>query len=983
MKNRAWLRSFLRLDAVQQVERISDAAIRLQEETVLSALGILEHEPGVLLADEVGMGKTYQALGLLAAHFHITGHSKKVPRVLVVTPNPQLNHQWFRAAKDFEEKGFYRGFPANCFREAPHIRDLPDAAKEHPVVFAPVNIFTSARGYSERGFILDLWFAHRELHGSTRNAIRQRLASANVTISDGQTFLGRDLAELGLVSAAAFKKSRAGHAGLDDLYESEGIEAFTNAWAVKKALDRVRFYLVRKLLPCFDLLVVDEAHKLKNPWTVQAQAVSQVLGTRFRRAVFLTATPFQLHVLELRRVFEMFGSAREVRSGFREDVDALFAAIKDYQDTYGLFESAWRFAESNHASGFARWYDRVGLTEVSPDPTQVVPGIQQDDDPNVVALARYAWQLRRLKVHGVEPGFRRWTIRSLKPRKRDRRKSQPSPIMPDEAALAPLLLYQRLMLARAKGGVRSHIEAAETNVASSYAAARKGALVSADGQSPETRAYQSLVSTLLAAEDANHPKVSHVLDQAMASARNWEKSLVFCERNETIDELYRTLDGRWMQHLLAKWKHLYPTLDHDGIFGAGSGEERKVGVFQRWATKFTKGQDQLSIALHESYPHTLFVPPDDDGLPKELWSDVASLVHNANEVLRGQKASGSSAGRLNYRFAKRSIDVAIARWFERRQPAVLDEYGGIPQRLLNPAYPRCGIDLKSDDEEQEITGDADASVEWTISEEVFWNVLHPQRPSIWFPFRVQLSKWEPTERGQIVQAIRTFLTRRQVPFILDLLEAAGSEATSSDLRDALENHWRQPDWLWRRRVAEFLDYLPRLGIEERTEVLSVALKRGDFVAHANDPRRRQAIQDAFNTPFFPMILVGNRTMQEGLNLQRQCRRIIHHDLRWNPADVEQRVGRVDRHGSLAERMLTESGEVTGHIMIETPLLERTIDPPRYRRVKEREKWLDFLLGVPPEVGRECLDVQEIEEIEPLPEKFTEALRIHLGPATAD
>ena len=64
-----WLRGFLHLDALQQQERISDTAIRLQEDTVLAALSILDREPGVLLADEVGMGKTYQALGLLACAF--------------------------------------------------------------------------------------------------------------------------------------------------------------------------------------------------------------------------------------------------------------------------------------------------------------------------------------------------------------------------------------------------------------------------------------------------------------------------------------------------------------------------------------------------------------------------------------------------------------------------------------------------------------------------------------------------------------------------------------------------------------------------------------------------------------------------------------------------------------------------------------------------------------------------------------------------
>ena len=46
-----------------------------------------------------------------------------------------------------------------------------------------------------------------------------------------------------------------------------------------------------------------------------------------------------------------------------------------------------------------------------------------------------------------------------------------------------------------------------------------------------------------------------------------------------------------------------------------------------------------------------------------------------------------------------------------------------------------------------------------------------------------------------------------------------------------------------------------------------------------------------------MVLIANEVMQEGLDLHRSCRRVVHHDLPWNPAQLEQRVGRVDRLGS--------------------------------------------------------------------------------------
>jgi hypothetical protein len=45
------------------------------------------------------------------------------------------------------------------------------------------------------------------------------------------------------------------------------------------------------------------------------------------------------------------------------------------------------------------------------------------------------------------------------------------------------------------------------------------------------------------------------------------------------------------------------------------------------------------------------------------------------------------------------------------------------------------------------------------------------------------------------------------------------------------------------------------------------------------------------------VLRGNG---EGVDLQRFCRHVIHHDLDWNPSSIEQRTGRIDRLGCKAE-----------------------------------------------------------------------------------
>ncbi|MBI5525670.1 MAG: DEAD/DEAH box helicase [Deltaproteobacteria bacterium] len=51
------------------------------------------------------------------------------------------------------------------------------------------------------------------------------------------------------------------------------------------------------------------------------------------------------------------------------------------------------------------------------------------------------------------------------------------------------------------------------------------------------------------------------------------------------------------------------------------------------------------------------------------------------------------------------------------------------------------------------------------------------------------------------------------------------------------------------------------------------------------------------------ILLGTDAASEGIDLQNHCHRLIHYEIPWNPARMEQRNGRVDRHGQRAGEVL--------------------------------------------------------------------------------
>ncbi|MFJ6022590.1 DISARM system SNF2-like helicase DrmD [Nocardiopsis alba] len=50
------------------------------------------------------------------------------------------------------------------------------------------------------------------------------------------------------------------------------------------------------------------------------------------------------------------------------------------------------------------------------------------------------------------------------------------------------------------------------------------------------------------------------------------------------------------------------------------------------------------------------------------------------------------------------------------------------------------------------------------------------------------------------------------------------------------------------------------------------------------------------------ILIATDSASEGINLQRYCHRLLHWEIPWNPNRLEQRNGRVDRHGQPADRV---------------------------------------------------------------------------------
>ncbi|UVA79571.1 DEAD/DEAH box helicase family protein [Pandoraea commovens] len=85
-------------------------------------------------------------------------------------------------------------------------------------------------------------------------------------------------------------------------------------------------------------------------------------------------------------------------------------------------------------------------------------------------------------------------------------------------------------------------------------------------------------------------------------------------------------------------------------------------------------------------------------------------------------------------------------------------------------------------------------------------------------------------------------------------------------------------------------------------------------------RHANPLLTAFNSPFPPFVLATTSTGQEGLDMHRYCRRLVHWNLPTSPLALEQREGRVDRYLSLGVRTSIAKLNIPANALGSTPSL---------------------------------------------------------------
>jgi ERCC4-related helicase len=185
---------------------------------------------------------------------------------------------------------------------------------------------------------------------------------------------------------------------------------------------------------------------------------------------------------------------------------------------------------------------------------------------------------------------------------------------------------------------------------------------------------------------------------------------------------------------------------------------------------------------------------------------------------------------------------------------------------------------------------------------------------------------------------------------------------------------------WREKFTSFSQFLFSSDNQTEREGCMDALKNiktGKILGVMGNIREctgqtameeRVRLMRAFNTPFFPDILVCSEVMSEGVDLHRFCRHVIHHDLAWNPSTIEQRTGRIDRIGCKAEGRHS--------VVTFLPYITGAADERQFQVMRDREQWFQVLMGQ--DVVADLINAQTTEDRPPLPLALTASLAFGLS-----
>jgi ERCC4-related helicase len=906
--------------------------------------------PGVILGDEVGMGKTFVALAVAAAH---VVHDPSRP-VVVMVPGAVVG-KWGRDSDTFkssclrdpQERDRFRVRTAETGVDFLKLLDDPAETRATVIVLA--------HGALNRR-LADKWVKLAVLQASIKGrhgvgALRVRLARfaplvlrqtkkvgekyelflklLEAPASDWKRILVREhmlletdddpVPQVFLDALDGLNLSDVFTRVVDVIPERTSAQVDQRIRQARTALDSAdkgvlpaiwRAALKRMQLS-MPLLVLDEAHRVRNAGTQLAALLAETrddldtaggqLSERFDRMLFLTATPFQLGHAELRNVLTRFGAinwtgasapsmSRDVFNGALIELHQKLDAMQ--MDTERL-ESAWKRIVALDLEEAKRNYGDLWWKKACIGPDHACLSVSNERIRRVM-LAFYRAQE---SIQAAEQCLKPWVLRSAR-----------SPCLP--------LPFQ---------GVARRVRVEGAAILKECDDRRNdGDCDQGGGLRVSAR---NALPFLLAARITTLPGSRRVFSEGIASSY---EALLDTYREETssdalADDLGTAADARvlWYE---ARLRASAKSLNSDG-----PDLHPKVKATVDLAMSLWRKGEKVLIFCHYRRTGSALHRYLSEAMLKEIEVRACEQLGcgpaEVSSELR-RIADGFDRDRPAARAAAAILDEMLTEYLMLRDAEIRDGVLEIVLRFLRtPTFlvRFGGLSLKGE------------SQDWVSD-------LFSSKDSSGMSLRDVI--------GQFLDFLSKRTTNQDRLAYLTALQSlqtgthAGPEVADSFSDD-------------------------EAGDGERSRLVANVRR----VYGETRPETRQKIMLTFNTPFYPEILIASSVMAEGVDLHLNCRHVIHHDLDWNPSSLEQRTGRIDRLGAKAER----SGQ---SIRVYLPYVEGCQDEKLFRVVMDRERWFGVVMGAEESMARilkaSAWDVERMANEVPVPSSMVDDLRLRLA-----
>lgn len=821
------------------------------------------------LADEVGMGKTYIALGVVA----LMRRFNPALRVLYLLPTNNVRDKWVKDYKNFIE---YNYGPCDLA-----VKGLGNQA------VAP---FLACQGVAE--FIQAVATSSNRDYFICTSAFSFALGNSVTDLTKSLQQLVELLPQYAEEATALFGEMGG---------ELSSAEFYTLKRKVKAAWAKA----LNSILPRFDLVVVDEAHNLKkgrdtsdrNHLLAMLLGVDTAQTNRVARLLLLSATPFDRDLKQLHNQISLFGMswAAPLPAG-----------------------SDWSTEEAQSA------------------------------------LARLI--VRRLNI--IELSGKQHTRNMYRHEHRTGANAEVQMTIKQQLFSA---LLQKKVSEYLQENCAGRFELGMLASFESYLPGEKNKAIEFDGQ--EDRSSEGnqrdaqdrhVVERLI--NDYNeefktlppHPKMDWVAEQAhVLGFEKGKKQLIFVRRVKSVSELKFKLErayDAWLSEYISKdaavarWSARYvdQVRDLNQALTDEVGEDGEASASsENFFTWFYRGKnpaleqdtDQL-MQLPFNFRNTLaqssymFEPNWSalEGMPN--WDDCQI------DWKKWIKAEGksSSTPQLRYRLAQYAYLKTVQ--------AQVGKAGIAAARILSIAFEgfKAEIDLF------DLKG-LKAELERTT----LWDKLRPRSELAeispdWSRHTLEILAGQDELAAE--RAVRRILTHIQLlgvvcrldhPFI-DLYslrsarqrraEADADRRLISDFTALLLRQARSgppfSSFQILRDIAANLDLIVKLNfadayhvpVDKLTRYLTAQLNPLSPISGATgeNSSNRSPLARKFRMPGYPRILISTDVFQEGEDLHTFCDSVLHYGISSSPIALEQKVGRVDRIGSMAHRSMLGAGE---------------------------------------------------------------------------